>query len=78
MTARRGDIETQRKEGGGEPGNISSYITDTIRTRMRTSQTTVNLFSLDFVAGICSNEGGDQSTDSHIVRVTIKTNFPPA
>lgn len=34
-------------------------------------------FSLAFVAGICSNEGRDQSSDSHIVQVRIKTNFPP-
>lgn len=76
MTERRGHIETQRKQwrGGREgAGNISGYITDTGRTRTRTSQTTVNLLSLAFVAGICFNEGGGSELDSHIVQVTKKT-----
>lgn len=82
MTERRGDIETQRKQwrawGGGGAGSISGYITDTRRTRTRTSQTTVNLLSLAFVAGVCFNEGGGSELDSHIVQVTQKKQFPPA
>lgn len=57
------DEATQKHSGrkGKKPGNISSYITDTIHTRMhtgtldffrRTSQTTVNLFFI----GLCGRD----------------------
>lgn len=47
-----GDIETQQKEGAAGAGNISSHTTGTIRTCMRTSQTTVNLFFI----GLCGRD----------------------
>lgn len=72
--AAEGEEKEEEEEGEKKrkrtAANISSYITDTIHTHRharRTSQTTVNLLSLAFVARICSNEGGDQSRDSHTV-----------
>lgn len=82
VTARRGDLETQRK-GEKKPGNISSYITE---ARMRMHTGTLEFFlvgpprlqyissSLVFVRGFALMKE-DQSDESHIVKVTIRPIF---